>query len=59
MYNVINTYGIQGTSNHYEVERALNECKKREGFGWIVVDQDGYQWDFVNREPKRLEKVDK
>ena len=45
-YTVTNTYGIGGESNHRTVEAALNTASKREGLGWIVVDEDGNQWDW-------------
>jgi len=43
-YTVTNVYGISGESNHRTPEAALKAASKREGEGWIVVDQDGNQW---------------
>lgn len=43
-YTVTNAYGISGESNHRTPEAALKAASKREGEGWIVVDQDGNQW---------------
>jgi len=44
-YTVINIYGISGESNHRTPEAAIKAAHKREGDGWIVIDQDGNQWD--------------
>lgn len=43
-YTVTNIYGISGESNHRTPEAALKAAGKREGDGWIVVDQDGNRW---------------
>ena len=48
MFTVINTYEIEGTSNHRTPEAALKACDKREGEGWIVIDNDGQQWTWYN-----------
>ena len=39
-YTVKNIYGIRGESNHRYLETALKAAAKREGLGWVVVDQD-------------------
>ena len=44
-YTVINIYGISGESKHRTPERALDMAAKREGEGWIVVDEQGNQWE--------------
>ena len=44
-YTVTNVYEISGESNHRTPEAAIRAARKREGEGWIVVDQDGNQWD--------------
>ena len=44
-YTATNVYGINGRSNHRTPEAALTAARKREGDGWVVVDQDGNQWD--------------
>lgn len=43
-YTVTNVYGIRGETHHRTPEAALKAASKREGDGWIVVDQDGNQW---------------
>ncbi len=43
MYTVTNIYGIQGESKHRILERAIYEMRRREGEGWIVVDENGKQ----------------
>lgn len=50
-YTVTNVYGISGESNHRKVERALDAARKHEGEGWIVVDEDGNQWDWNGDKP--------
>jgi hypothetical protein len=45
-YTVTNTYGIGGESKHNTPEAALKAADKREGIGWIVVDDNGNQWDW-------------
>ena len=45
-YTVTNIFGIAGESNHRKVEAALKDSAKREGAGWIVVDDSGDQWGF-------------
>ena len=44
-YTVQNVYGISGESNHRTPEAAIMAARKREGDGWIVVDDAGNQWD--------------
>ena len=44
-YTVQNVYGISGESSHRTAVAAIKAARKREGVGWIVVDQDGNQWD--------------
>ena len=44
-YSVVNVYGISGKSNHKTPEAALKAARKREGEGWIVVDESGNQWE--------------
>lgn len=44
--SVINVYGINGSTTHRTPEAALRACEKRTGEGWIVIDSDGYQWDY-------------
>jgi|GEM_PF-5093479 len=40
----IKTDGIRGETNHRTPEAALKAAKKREGEGWIVIDEAGNQW---------------
>jgi len=44
-YTVTNVYGISGESSHRTPESAIKAARKREGDGWIVVDDAGNQWD--------------
>jgi len=44
-YHVKNIYGIQGESTHIRPKNAIKARDKREGTGWIVVDEDGKVWD--------------
>ena len=44
-YKVENTYGIHGETNHNCVGSALQARDRREGLGWVVVDQAGNVWD--------------
>ena len=44
-YTVTNTYGISGESTHRTPEAAIRERDTREGNGWIVVDENGDEWD--------------
>ena len=44
-YTVTNIYDINNGSNHRTAEAAIKAAGKREGIGWIVLDQDGNQWD--------------
>ena len=44
-YTVSNVYGISGESNHRTPEAACKAARKREGAGWIVIDEDNNQWD--------------
>ena len=46
LYAVTNQYGISGETYHHTVVAALHAASKREGDGWIVVDEDGDRWDF-------------
>jgi len=50
-YTVKNVYSIQGESTHHTPEAALKEANKREGEGWIVIDQDGNRWDMYDGNP--------
>jgi hypothetical protein len=43
-YTVTNAYNIAGETTHRKVEVALKTASKREGDGWIVMDEDGNQW---------------
>lgn len=43
-YTVTNVYGIRGETHHRTPEAALKAASKREGEGWVVVDQNGNQW---------------
>ena len=43
-YTVKNIYGIAGESTHRTPEAALRARDRREGDGWVVEDDDGYQW---------------
>ena len=45
-YTAKNIYGINGESTHKTPETALKAASKREGDGWVVVDDDGNQYDF-------------
>jgi hypothetical protein len=49
-YTVSNVYDISGESNHRTPEAAIKAARKREGDGWIVVDQDDNQWDLYGGE---------
>ena len=59
---VTNIYGIAGESKHRTPDAALKTAAKREGEGWVVVDQDNRRWDFdgglnpvaIGREKKPL-----
>ena len=44
-YTVQNVYGISGESSHRTAVAAIKAARKREGVGWIVVDDAGNQWD--------------
>ena len=44
-YTVKNVYGVKGQSSHRTPEAAIRAARTREGAGWVVVDQDGNQWD--------------
>ena len=44
-YRVVNVYGIAGESTHKTPKAALMAAGKREGTGWIVLDDAGNQWD--------------
>jgi len=43
-YTVKNVYEISGETTHRTPEAALKAAKKREGEGWVVVDENGDQW---------------
>lgn len=45
-YRVINRYEIGQASQHKTVDAALNSRDKREGDGWIVMDDDKNVWDW-------------
>ena len=45
-YTVKNVYGIAGESTHHKPERALAERDRREGEGWIVIDNNGDRFDY-------------
>jgi hypothetical protein len=49
-YTVTNTHDIAGTSIHRTPEAALRAAAKREGDGWIVVDDGGCRWDYYGAE---------
>ena len=40
-YNVINTYGICGESNHRSFKAAVTARNRHEGEGWVIFDTDG------------------
>jgi hypothetical protein len=44
-YTVKNIYGIKGESTHRTPLAAIKAAAKREGDGWLAVDEDGNQWD--------------
>ena len=44
-YYVINTYNIKGKSKHFKIENAFKAKNKREGLGWIVIDEKGNVFD--------------
>jgi hypothetical protein len=44
-YRVKNIYGIKGESTHRTPGAAIKAAAKREGDGWLVLDEDGNQWD--------------
>ena len=46
-YTVWNKYGIGGESHHRTPQAALRQARRREGQGWIVLDQDNNQWDWT------------
>ena len=50
-YTVKNIYNVAGESNHRTINAALKARDKREGLGWIVVDETGktYDHDFNSR----------
>ena len=50
-YKATNIYGISGESTHRTPEAAIKAARKREGDGWIVLDDDGNQWDRNGGEP--------
>ena len=44
-YKISNTYGINYKSiNYRKVNRAIKDCNKMTGNGWIVTDSNGDQW---------------
>lgn len=43
-YRVTNVYGIRGESTHRSPEAAIREARRREGEGWVVLDNDGNRW---------------
>ena len=45
-FKVTNVYGIEGETNHRTPEAALRAAAKREGLGWVVLDDEGNQWDW-------------
>ena len=53
-YKVTNVYNIRGESNHRTAEAALNAAKKREGDGWIVIDQDGNRYTMHDGRAERV-----
>ena len=44
-YTVKNTYGTHDGSSHRTAWAAIKAASKREGIGWIVVDDMGNRWD--------------
>jgi hypothetical protein len=46
-YTLKNIYGIGGNSKKYflKIERALAQKDKMWGFGWIVLDSEGNEWE--------------
>ena len=49
-YTVKNIYGGGGSSHHKTPEAALKAASRREGLGWIVLDDQGNQWDWGHEE---------
>ena len=49
-YTVKNTYrdkdDVRGQTTHRKPETALKARDKREGVGWIVIDEQGNEWDW-------------
>ena len=43
-WTVTNVYGIRGETTHRTPEAAIKAASKREGEGWIVLDEAGNQW---------------
>jgi hypothetical protein len=43
-WTVKNVYGVPGKTHHSTPEAALEAAAKREGDGWIVIDELGNQW---------------
>ena len=43
-YYAKNKYYINGTTSHRTPEAACKAANRREGDGWIVLDEEGNQW---------------
>lgn len=46
-YKVINKYRVHGESDHRTPEAALKARGRREGVGWMVIDDNGNFWDYT------------
>jgi len=57
-YTVENVYGISGESTHRTAEAAIKAARKREGEGWIVVDEEGNRWDLYGGAPVIVQQGD-
>lgn len=53
-YTVSNYYGIRGESTHRTPEAACKAAKKREGEGWIVIDENGDRWTMLGDKAAKL-----
>lgn len=46
-WTVKNAYGISGNTTHESPESAIRAASRREGDGWIVIDESGNQWGLL------------
>jgi hypothetical protein len=49
-WTVRNVYDIRGETTHRTPEAAIKAASKREGEGWIVIDEAGNQWGHSGRD---------